>query len=207
MYVPHFNAMDAAAAADFLDAHPAGHLVTVGPDGRPDVTLLPLVVEDGRVLAHLARANEHWRRIAAGSPGVIVVTAADAYVSPGWYPSKAEHGRTVPTWNYSEVQLSGPVTVHDDLEFVRDVVTRLTHRHEDHRAEPWAVTDAPERYVEGQLRAVVGVELRVEAVSAKAKLSQNRSPADRMGAIAGLEAEPGPAAHEVARAMRAVLGD
>ncbi|AXG15489.1 FMN-binding negative transcriptional regulator [Intrasporangium calvum] len=199
--------MDAAAAADFLDAHPAGHLVTVGPDGRPDVTLLPLVVEDGRVLAHLARANEHWRRIAAGSPGVIVVTAADAYVSPGWYPSKAEHGRTVPTWNYSEVQLSGPVTVHDDLEFVRDVVTRLTHRHEDHRAEPWAVTDAPERYVEGQLRAVVGVELRVEAVSAKAKLSQNRSPADRMGAIAGLEAEPGPAAHEVARAMRAVLGD
>ena len=199
--------MDAAAAADFLDAHPAGHLVTVGPDGRPDVTLLPLVVEDGRVLAHLARANEHWRRIAAGSPGVIVVTAADAYVSPGWYPSKAQHGRTVPTWNYSEVQLSGPVTVHDDVEFVRDVVTRLTHRHEDHRAEPWAVTDAPERYVEGQLRAVVGVELRVEVVSAKAKLSQNRSPADREGAIAGLEAEPGPAAHEVARAMRAVLGD
>jgi len=199
--------MDAAAASDFLDAHPAGHLVTVGPDGRPDVTLLPLVVEDGRVLAHLARANEHWRRIAAGSPGVIVVTAADAYISPSWYPSKAEHGRTVPTWNYSEVQLSGAVTVHDDVEFVRDVVTRLTHRHEDHRAEPWAVTDAPERYVEGQLRAVVGVELRVEVVSAKAKLSQNRSPADREGAIAGLEAEPGPAAHEVARAMRAVLGD
>ena len=192
--------------APFLAAHPAGHLVTVGPDGRPDVTLLPLVVDEGRVLAHFARANEHWRRIAPGSPGIVVVTAANAYISPSWYPSKAEHGRTVPTWNYSEVQLTGPVTVHDDIEFVRDVVTRLTRRHEDHRAEPWAVTDAPERYVEGQLRAVVGVELLVESVSAKAKLSQNRSDADREGAIAGLEAEPGPAAHEVARAMRAVLG-
>ena len=193
--------------APFLAAHPAGHLVTVGPDGRPDVTLLPLVVDEGRVLAHFARANEHWRRIAPGSPGIVVVTAANAYISPSWYPAKAEHGRTVPTWNYSEVQLTGPVTVHDDIEFVRDVVTRLTRRHEDHRAEPWAVTDAPERYVEGQLRAVVGVELLVESVSAKAKLSQNRSRADREGAIAGLEAEPAPAAHEVARAMRAVLGD
>lgn len=206
MYVPHFNAMDDAAVRPFLEAHPAGHLVTVGPDGLPDVTLLPLVIDDGRVLAHFARANEHWRRIAPGTPGVVVVTAADAYISPSWYASKAEHGRVVPTWNYSEVQLRGEVTVHDDAEWVHDVVTRLTERHEAHRPDPWAVTDAPERYVSGQLRAIVGVEVVVQEISAKAKLSQNRSDADRAGAIAGLEQEPAPAAHQVADAMRAVLG-
>lgn len=207
VYVPHFNVMAGAEVGPFLEAHPAGHLVTVGPDGRPDVTLLPLVIEEGRVLAHFARANEHWRRIGPGSPGVVVVTAADAYISPSWYASKAEHGRVVPTWNYSEVQLSGTVTVHDDEDWVHDVVTRLTRRHEAGRTDPWAVTDAPERYVSGQLRAIVGVEVLVEAVSAKAKLSQNRSDADREGAIAGLEHEPGRAAHDVAEAMRAVLGN
>ncbi len=205
MYVPHFNVMADANIGPFLAAHPAGHLVTVGPDGRPDATLLPLIHEEGRVLAHFARANEHWTRIAPGSAALVVVTAADAYISPSWYASKAEHGRVVPTWNYSEVQLSGAVTVHDDPEWVHDVVTRLTQRHESHRAEPWAVTDAPERYVTGQLRAIVGVELVIESVAAKAKLSQNRSEADRIGAIAGLSAEPRPAAREVADAMRAAL--
>ncbi|HEY9493464.1 MAG TPA: FMN-binding negative transcriptional regulator [Intrasporangium sp.] len=207
VYVPHFNAMADAETEAFLAAHPAGHLVTVGPDGRPDATLLPLILDEGRVLAHFARANDHWRRIAPGSAGLVVVAAADAYISPSWYASKAEHGRVVPTWNYSEVQLSGTVTVHDDPDWVRDVVTRLTHRHEAHRAERWAVTDAPERYVTGQLRAIVGVEFAIESVSAKAKLSQNRSDADREGAIAGLSREPGHAAHDVADAMRAALGD
>jgi transcriptional regulator len=207
VYVPHFNVMDEAEVAPFLAAHPAGHLVTVGPDGRPDVTLLPLIFDEGRVLAHFARANEHWHRIAPGSPGLVVVTAADAYISPSWYASKAEHGRVVPTWNYSEVQLRGAVTVHDDPDWVRNVVTRLTTRHEAHRPAPWAVTDAPERYVAGQLRAIVGVEVHVVEVSAKAKLSQNRSDADRAGAIEGLLQEPGNAAHEVAEAMRAALRD
>jgi transcriptional regulator len=207
VYVPHFNAMADAEVGPFLAAHPAGHLVTVGPDGRPDVTLLPLALDEGRVLAHFARANDHWRRIAPGSAGLVVVTAADAYISPSWYASKAEHGRVVPTWNYSEIQLSGTVTVHDDSDWVREVVTRLTHRHEAGRAEPWAVTDAPERYVTGQLRAIVGVELAIESVSAKAKLSQNRSDADREGAIAGLSREPGHAARDVAHAMRAALGE
>ena len=161
--------------------------------------------DEGRVLAHFARANPHWSRIAPASPGLVVITAADAYISPSWYASKAEHGKVVPTWNYSEVQLRGAVTVHDDPEWVRDGVTRLTHRHETHRPDPWAVTDAPERYVSGQLRAIVGVEVAVEMIAAKAKLSQNRSDADRAGAIAGLDREPGHAAHEVADAMRAAL--
>lgn len=205
MYVPKANAMTAGEVSAFLDAHPVAHLVTVGPDGAPDVTLLPVLHDGDRVVGHLARANEHWRRIDPGSPGLVVVGGADAYVSPGWYASKVEHGRVVPTWNYSEVQLRGAVTVHDDPEWVLDVVTRLTQRHEAGRDHPWAVSDAPGKYVAGRLRAIVGVELVVEAVEGKAKLSQNRSDADRRGALAGLRAEGAPAATAVADAMDATL--
>jgi transcriptional regulator len=208
VYVPPPNAMSDPDVATFLEAHPAGRLVTVGPDGRPDATLLPVIVSGDRVLAHLARANDHWRRIAPGSPGLLVVAGADAYVSPGWYASKKEHGRVVPTWNYGEVQVRGSVTVHDDPEWVLDVVTRLTERHETHREQPWAVTDAPPAYVRGQLRAIVGVELVIEgatAVEGKAKLSQNRSDADRRGVIAGLRAEGSPMAYRVADEMERAL--
>ena len=96
----------------------------------------PCIVDGDRVIGHLARANDHWTRIAPASPGLVVVSGADAYVSPGWYATKAEHGRVVPTWNYSEVQLRGAVTVHDDPDWVLDVVTRLTERHEAGREQP-----------------------------------------------------------------------
>lgn len=205
MYVPRHFAVDEAAAVDaFLVAHPSGQLITVGPDGIPDATLVPYLFVDDRVTMHLARANEHWRRLRDGAPALFVVTGADAYVSPGWYASKREHGRVVPTWNYSAVHLRGTVRVHDDADWLLDLVSRLTDRHEAGRAEPWAVTDAPEKYVAGQLKAIVGVELLVEQVEAKAKLSQNRSLDDRFATIDGLEAEPGSRAHEVARQMRAV---
>lgn len=195
----------------FLAAHPSGHLITVGPDGVPDATLLPYLLDgsgrDGesqRLLVHLARANAHWRRITNGSAGIFVVTGADAYISPSWYASKREHGRVVPTWNYSEVHVHGTVHVHDDPDWLRGVVTGLTDLHEAEREHPWSVTDAPEAYVSGQLRAIVGVELLVERIEGKAKLSQNRSLDDRLGAITGLEAEAATAAHEVAAAMRVV---
>jgi len=212
MYVPaHFRMDDPAEVDSFLAAHPAGQLVTVGPDGTPDATLLPYLLDrssDGeggwRVLAHFARANDHWRRIADGASGLFVVTSANAYVSPSWYASKAEHGRVVPTWNYSAVHLRGAVRVHDDTDWLRELVTRLTDVHEAGRDPRWRVTDAPERYVEGQLRAIVGVELVVEQVEAKAKLSQNRSVEDRLGTIAGLEAESSSPPHDLATAIRAV---
>lgn len=193
MYVPRLNVMPEPEVGDFLQAHPVGQLVTVGADGVPDVTLLPILLDSvegqDRVVAHLARANDHWRRIVDGSPALLVVTGADAYVSPSWYASKAEHGRVVPTWNYSAVHLRGPVTTHDDVDWVRNAVTRLTERHEGERAAPWAVSDAPEKYVTGQLKGVVGIEMTIEKIEAKAKLSQNRSDDDRSGVIAGLRGE------------------
>ena len=189
LYVPRSNRMDPAAVRPFVAAIGTAQLVTVGEDGAPDATLLPVLWEGDRLVGHLARANAHWRRIVDGSPALAVVTGADTYVSPSWYASKAEHGRVVPTWNYTVVHLRGPVTVHDDPAWVRGLVTRLTDRHEQGRAEPWAVTDAPANYVEKNLRPIVGVELAVASVEAKAKLSQNRSEADRAGVAAGLAAD------------------
>lgn len=203
--MPQANAMADSDITAFLGAHAAAHLVTVGPDGLPDSTLLPVIVDGDRVIGHLARANDHWTRIAPGSPGLVVVSGADAYVSPGWYASKAEHGRVVPTWNYTEVQLRGAVTVHDDPDWVLDVVTRLTERHESERERPWAVSDAPAKYVRGQLRAIVGIEVVVESVDGKAKLSQNRSDADREGAITGLRASGDAVSVLVAGEMESVL--
>jgi transcriptional regulator len=189
LYVPRFNAMDPDDIRPFVHAVGTAQLVTVGEDGTPDATFLPVLWEGDRLVGHLARANAHWRRIVDGSPGLAIVTGPDAYVSPSWYATKAEHGKVVPTWNYSVVHLRGAVTVHDDPAWVRGLVTRLTDRHEQPRAEPWAVTDAPADYVDKNLRPIVGVELVVASVEAKAKLSQNRSDADRAGVAAGLAAD------------------
>lgn len=197
LYVPHFNAMpeDGDTVRDFVAAVGVAQVVTVAEDGTPDATLLPVLWDGDRLVAHFARANRHWSRITDGSPALAVVTGPDAYVSPGWYASKREHGKVVPTWNYSAVHLRGTVTVHDDADFLRAAVTRLTEAHEASREEPWAVTDAPADYISKQLRAIVGVEIRVEEVEAKAKLSQNRSEEDRAGVAAGLRdqgRDPGP---------------
>ena len=204
MYVPHFNAMDdPAEIRDFVAAVGSAEIVTVGPDGTPMATLLPVLWSDdgGTVVAHMARANQHWRAITPASRALAVVAGAQAYVSPAWYAAKAEHGRVVPTWNYSAVHLVGTVTVHDDPEWVRRAVTRLTDRHERPRDEPWAVSDAPTTYIDKQLRAIVGLEMTVERVEAKAKLSQNRSEADRTGVVAGLRREGRERDAQVADAM------
>jgi transcriptional regulator len=202
VYVPHFNKMDDSDVAAFLDGVGAAELVTADAEGYPVATLMPFVRDGDRLLLHMARANPHWRSIDGAVPALAIVAGPQAYVSPSWYATKAEHGRVVPTWNYSSVHLTGTVVVHDDVDWLRDLVTRLTDLHEAGRAERWAVTDAPETYVDKQLRAIVGIELRVERIEAKAKLSQNRNDEDRAGVIAGLESAGTDRDVQVARAMR-----
>jgi transcriptional regulator len=182
----------------------SAQLITVSEDGYPAATLLPVLWDDDRLVFHMARANPHWRSIRPGAPALAVVTGPDAYVSPAWYASKAEHGRVVPTWNYSAVHFTGRVEVHEDPDWLIDAVARLTDTHERHRTEPWSVADAPERYIDKQLRAIVGVEFAIEQVEGKAKLSQNRDDADVDGAIAGLRREGGAREHQVADAMEAL---
>ena len=189
LYVPRFNVMDADDVRPFVEAVATAQLVTVGDDGVPDATFLPVLWEGDRLVGHLARANAHWRRIVDGSPALAIVTGRDTYVSPSWYAAKAEHGKVVPTWNYSVVHLRGTVVVHDDAAWVRSLVTRLTDRHESSRPAPWAVSDAPDDYIDKNLRPIVGVEMVVSSVEAKAKLSQNRSDADRAGVAVGLAAD------------------
>jgi transcriptional regulator len=205
VYVPRFNAMDDAdEIRRLVMAVGSAQLITVDDDGCPAATLLPVLWDAARLVFHMARANEHWRGIRPGAPALAVVTGPEAYVSPAWYPSKAEHGRVVPTWNYSAVQFTGRVQVHDDPGWLRDAVTRLTEAHEAGRAEPWAVTDAPEPYVGKQLKAIVGIEFTVERVVGKAKLSQNRDDADHAGVVSGLRREGGRREHDVADAMSAL---
>lgn len=210
MYVPaHFAMRDPTTIAEFVERAGAADLVTF--DGtRPVATLLPVIWDrsgaggesgHGRLIGHLALNNTQWSSAAEGVPGLAIVHGPQAYVSPSWYESKKEHGRVVPTWNYATVHFTGPVRFHRDEAWLRDLVTRLTERHEADRAGRWRVTDAPERYVAGQLRAIVGVELLVEHVEAKAKLSQNRPAEDQAGVIAGLQAEPDAGSRAIAGLM------
>ena len=202
MYTPASMEIDEIEARSLVDAVGSGWLVTVGADGAPVGTLLPILWRGDRVVAHLAKANPHWRDL-DGARALLIVGGPEAYVSPSWYPSKAEHGRVVPTWNYLAVHLTGSVTVHHDPAWLRGMVTDLTERHEGGRAEPWAVTDAPTEYLDAMLQAIVGVQLAVERVEGKAKLSQNRPEPDRLGVIAGLDDIGSAAATAVADVMRA----
>ena len=157
--------------------------------------------EHGRLLGHLALANPQWRSVGPDTIALAIVHGPQAYVSPSWYPSTARHGKMVPTWNYVSVHFTGPLTIHRDPEWLRDVVTRLTARHEAGRPHPWRVTDAPPDFIDSQLKAIVGVELTIVTVEAKEKLSQNRNPEDRAGALAGLRGEPGPGPAAIAARM------
>ncbi len=219
MYLPrHFTVTDMAEIGAFVDAAEAADLVTF--DGtRPVATLLPIIWERpdissngngeaadfGRILGHIAIANDQWKTAAADAEALAIVLGPQAYISPSWYESKYRHGRVVPTWNYEAVHLTGKVTFHTDHEWKRALVTRLTHLHEDSREHPWAVLDAPPEYIDGQLRAIVGVELLVTSIEAKQKLSQNRSELDREGVVTGLRAESGPGPAAIADEMAAQL--
>ncbi|WP_152360793.1 FMN-binding negative transcriptional regulator [Microlunatus speluncae] len=203
MYVPPANQVtDETELRAMVEAASTAWLITAGDDGVPDATLLPISWRGSTVIAHLAIANQHWRRIRPEMPCLLVCAGPDAYISPSWYAAKAEHGRVVPTWNYTAVQLTGTVRVHQDPEWLRRAVTELTETHEGQREQPWAVTDAPDQFVTGQLRGIVGIEITVTSVEGKAKLSQNRSAADRAGVIDGLESGSDRDANAVAAAMR-----
>ncbi len=211
MYIPaHFAAGDLDKVAEFVERAGAADLVTF--DGtRPVATLLPVIWErppagdggHGRLLGHVALTNPQWKTTDVGVPGLAIVHGPQAYISPSWYQSKKEHGRAVPTWNYTTVHFTGQVTFHQDPEWLRDIVTRLTDRFEAGRQDRWFVTDAPEKYIEGQLRAIVGMELRIDQIEAKDKLSQNRPAQDRTNVIAALRSEPDSQAHEIAALMAA----
>src|SRR3546814_1154755 len=156
MWMQPFNVMDESEVRGFVEAIGALDLVTVGQDGFPLATRLPLVWRDDRLILHMAIANPHWRSIADGSPALGLVTGPEAYITPSWYAGKRDGGLVVPTWNYSAVQFRGRVTVHRDSQWLLDAVTVLSDEQESPRVEPWAVSDATESFIAQQLKAIVG---------------------------------------------------
>ena len=188
MYLPrHFEQTDTAQVFALVDAHPLAAWATL-QGGEVVVNHVPFLLDrergaQGTLVGHVARANPVWRD---GGPGVFVFQGPDAYVSPQWYASKAEHGKVVPTWNYAVVHAHGTPRIVEDRAALRAIVTRLTDRHEAGRAAPWAVDDAPADYLDGLLGAIVGIEVEVQRWVGKWKVSQNRSAADRAGVAAAL---------------------
>jgi transcriptional regulator len=188
----------------FIRAHPLGILVTNGPDG-PEAAHLPFFLDAGAGLlrCHMARANPQWQRLEAGGPVLVIFSGANHYITPNWYPSKREHGKVVPTWNYAAVHVTGAARVFEDTVSLLRHLGELTDAQEAGFPEPWSVADAPPDYVEGMAKAVVGVEIAVERIEGKWKMSQNRSEADRQAVIAALDALGSHAGHEMANLMRA----
>ena len=186
---PAFREEDASTLAAMMRTARLATLVTATAEGLL-ATPLPLLLDEGEgphgvLYGHIARANPQWRTPIVGE-ALVLFQGPDAYVSPGWYAAKAEHGKVVPTWNYEAVHAYGPVEFFDDPTRLLRVVTALTEHHEGNRPDAWKVTDAPPAYIDAQLRGIVGVRLAIARIEGKRKLSQNRSAADRAGVAAGL---------------------
>ena len=197
VYVPDYFKPDDASVRELLAKHGAVDLITSTPAGLRS-TMLPMIyVEPGEngdsgplglLLGHFARKNDHWKQPVIGEV-LAIVRGPDAYVTPSWYATKREHGRVVPTWNDITAHVYGELVVHDDPAWVERNVRALAGKHEASRQPQWEVDDAPPPFIYGQLRAIVGVELRIARIEAKFKLSQNRSAEDVQGVIAGLAVE------------------
>ncbi|MFB4367592.1 MULTISPECIES: FMN-binding negative transcriptional regulator [unclassified Pseudomonas] len=197
MYTPPaFRQNDLATLHREIQACRLATLISHGENGL-QASHLPLLLrpeqgEYGTLYGHLARANPHARLLAEGGEALVVFSSADAYVSPSWYPAKAEHGKVVPTWNYIAVHAYGCAEVFDDAERLLSLLGELTDRHEQPRPQPWTIDDAPRDYIAGMLRAIVGFALPIERLEGKWKLGQNRSEADQNGMRDGLAASPDP---------------
>jgi len=182
MYLPRHFEMSTVDAVGLARQVGVGHLVTAD-NSRLESTLVPFVLEQSGdrivLLAHIAAANPQRHAIEAGCAGLLIVHGPDSYVSPTLYPSKGEHGRVVPTWNYAIVHLHGSLRLVNQRDRLLALVTQLTDIHESLRNEPWSVNDAPADFIDGQLRGIIGFEMHVDTVEGKAKLSQNRPAGDR----------------------------
>ena len=207
MYLPaHFEEKRVDVLHHLVRTHPLGLLIMHGANGLA-ANSIPFLIDPepsphGTLRAHVARANPLWRE-ATGSEVLVVFEGPQAYISPGWYPSKAEHGKVVPTWNYVMVQGRGRLRAIEDAGWLHELVSRLTTTHEASQAKPWAVTDAPPEFVDTMLRAMVGIEFELTTLGGMWKVTQNRRAADRAGTAAGLDGVPGDDAAGMAREVRA----
>ena len=193
MYIPkHFEQTNLEAMHALITQQPFATLVTIGAEGLCANHLpVELCLEPkpyGLLIGHVARANPVWRDLADGHEALFIFQGSNSYITPSWYPSKAETGKVVPTWNYAVVHAHGPLRAITDPEWLRAHVERLTHQHEATFAQPWALADAPRDFIDKLIGGIVGLEMPIARLVGKWKTSQNRPEPDQRGVIEGLRA-------------------
>jgi transcriptional regulator len=204
MYTPsHFREERIEVLSRLIRTHPLAALVTAGEHGLA-ASHIPLVYDPipgpfGTLRGHVARMNPQWRDASPRIQALAIFTGLERYISPSWYPSKAEHGKVVPTWNYAVVHAYGGLSVKFDHAWLRRNVEELTEANEHRSAHSWRVEDAPAEYIDRMLNEIVGVEIVIDRLEGKWKISQNRTAADRAGVVAGLQTLGTPEAKEMAR--------
>jgi transcriptional regulator len=193
MYTPgYFKVEDTAELHAMMRARPFAILVTQGSEGLT-ATHLPTIlkVEDGhplgRIECHLARPNPQWKTYTPAIDALMIFQGPEAYIRPGWYPSKAEHGKVVPTWNYAAVHAYGRLETVEDKHWLLAHVSELSDQQEARYAAPWSTADAPANFLEALSRGIVGLKFAIRLIEGKLKMSQNRPTADRLGVVQGLE--------------------
>ena len=203
---PHFREDRLDVQHALIRAHPLGLLITHGTDGLV-ANPIPFMIDPdasalGTLRAHLARPNAQRASLDLEGTALVVFQGVDTYVTPSWYETKRETGKVVPTWNYAIVQAHGRVRTIDDRDWLAGHVGALTNLHEATRARPWEVADAPEPFIEAQLRGIVGLEIEITRIEGKWKVSQNRPVADRAGVAEGLAEQAAPGSLDMAGLVR-----
>src|ERR1700675_1438380 len=207
MYLPkHFEETRVEVLHELIYAHPLGALVTLMPGGL-DANHIPFEVDPdpapfGTLRGHVARPNPVWRDASRDVEGLVIFQGPGTYLSPSWYPTKKETAKVVPTWNYVVVHAHGPLRGIDHRDWLRPCVEKRTNRHEAGRSDPWKITAAPADFIDKQLGAIVGIEVPLERLIGKGKVSQNRPAADRDGVVEALRQEGDHAAAAIADLVR-----
>ncbi|ODV09356.1 MAG: transcriptional regulator [Rubrivivax sp. SCN 70-15] len=213
MYVnPKHRCPDVDALAALIASRPLGAWVCPGREGLI-ANHVPFLLDRSRgrlgtLIGHVSRANPVWRELGPDATSVVMFQGPQAYITPGWYPGHAEHGRVVPTWNYSVAHAHGRARAIEDRDWLLEMLNRLTDEHEAERPQPWRVGDAPTSFIDGMLRAIVGIEIPIDRLEGKLKASQDEAMPDRLGTVRGLRAESADEAGSMADlVMKAIEAD
>jgi transcriptional regulator len=196
MYLPKYHQFtDHEAMLSLVESHALGAWVCQG-DGELVANHVPFFLDrnrgpHGTLMGHVSRANGVWRSLTPATPSVVMFRGPQSYISPGWYPGKVEHGEVVPTWDYVVAHAHGVARVIEDRDWLLDMLGQLTHSQEAGRPAPWQVGDAPAEYIDKMLRAIVGIEIRIDRLEGKLKVSQDEALHDRLGTVKGLQAGQG----------------
>lgn len=203
MYVSkHHQLKEPEAILALIESHPLGAWVCQSKDGLV-ANHIPFFLDrtrgpHGTLIGHVARANTVWRQLFADTPSVVMFQGAQSYITPGWYPGKAEHGKVVPTWNYTVAHVHGTAQVIEDPNWMLDMLNRLTNAQESRQARPWRVSDAPADFIEKLMRGIVGIEIPIDRLEGKLKASQDEDLQDRQATVKGLQSMLGDQSHSMA---------